>query len=555
MTWIPYDGAEYLDFDGVVSTCESLAEAHPDWVALETIGTSRQGRPILMLTVSRQDGGIGDRPAFWLDGATHCAEWAGVMAALYSVSRWVEALTTGNAAETAWFSAHAIHVVPVISVDGYVHMHAGGHFVRSTLRPPRDGRPRFGLDPCDIDHDGEIRWMRWRHPTGPYTVDHAHPAGFRLRNLDDNPDDACFVATEGQFLFWDGARWLEADREFGLDLNRNFPGSWRPQSMFGMDGGIHPLSEPESRAIVDAVAARPRIGAALTNHTFTGALLTQPYRPDSPLGKPDLRTMERLAKDAARGTDYRVLRVHPDFTYDTDNPIAGVWADTLSTVFGIPGYTLELWDPYRFAGTEVPDLGTFFLWPDQDVLDKLFDAFAKEIGGWVPWNVVQHPQLGVIEVGGLRHMRTIRNPPDRLLPAECERGFLVADRMRRALPRVVVYTNAELVGDDIVRLEAIVENQGFLPTGGTRHAETIGAAAPIHLSLETDGVIVDGEPEVNAGWLDGWGSHQVEGAAQRLYPRLPARGARARVTWVVRGGRSLRVRWDAGRAGAGVTRV
>ena len=47
--------------------------------------------------------------------------------------------------------------------------------------------------------------------------------------------------------------------------------------MFGMDSGDYPLSEPESRATVEAFRARPRIAAAVTNHTYTGCILTHPY--------------------------------------------------------------------------------------------------------------------------------------------------------------------------------------------------------------------------------------------------------------------------------------
>ena len=52
--------------------------------------------------------------------------------------------------------------------------------------------------------------------------------------------------------------------------------------------------------------------------------------------------METLAREAVEGTEYRVFRVHPDFTYDPNKPIVGVWADTMCTVFGVAGFTLEL---------------------------------------------------------------------------------------------------------------------------------------------------------------------------------------------------------------------
>ena len=37
-----------------------------------------------------------------------------------------------------------------------------------------------------------------------------------------------------------------------------------------------------------------------------------------------------------------MFKVVPDFTYDPKKVIVGVWSDTMSTTFGVPGYTLEL---------------------------------------------------------------------------------------------------------------------------------------------------------------------------------------------------------------------
>src|SRR5210317_870395 len=103
MSWTAYDGSTYLDFTAVEAFCRDLAAAHPDWVTLEELGRSHHDRPLLLLTLSRTDGDVSRRPGFWLDGGTHAAEFTGVMAVLYSVSRWIEQLQNNDEAATDWF--------------------------------------------------------------------------------------------------------------------------------------------------------------------------------------------------------------------------------------------------------------------------------------------------------------------------------------------------------------------------------------------------------------------------------------------------------------------
>ncbi len=559
MTPIPFD--RYLSWHEIAATCRQLAQEHPDLVTLETIGSSRQGNSLLLLTVASPEGPpVADRPAFWLDGGTHAAEWTGVMSALYSVQRWIQGLRAGDPELRDWFSRNAAFVMPCMSPDGYQALHDGAPFLRSTLRPPREGQLRVGLEPRDMDGDGEVRWMRWRHPAGPYVQDEEIPLFMRARRLDDDPSAAFFVCSEGEFLEWDGQRWAAAPLRFGLDLNRNFPGHWQPFQMFGMDGGEVPLSEPESRAVVDAVRARPGIAAALTNHTYTGALLTQPYRDPSPLSAADIDLMEALAKDAVRGTGYRCIRVHPDFVYDPKQAIVGVWADTLSTVLGIPGYTLELWDPFAFAGVDNARPAEFFRMPDEQVLRGLFRRFAAGEAGpeaVTPWRPCLHPQLGEVEIGGLDYMRTVRNPPDALLRAECEKGHAVAERVRRSLPRLSVQVQERDLGGGLREIQAVAENQGFLPTSGLLLAEQQGMVARLQLRLELGpGLsLATGSAAVDIGHLDGWGSMRVGASRHALYPALPARGHRAVARWVVLGDGPVAVSWEGGRCGRGRTQT
>lgn len=559
MVFVPYRGEDYLDWPATLAWCEAAVAAVPQWLALETLGHSREGRVIPVLVVGARGEAAERGSAFWLDAGTHCAEWTGVMAALYAVSRWVEGLLAGDPALTAWFSAHRAFVLPCVSPDGYDAMHRGEPFLRSTLRPPRDGRPRVGLDPSDLDGDGEIGWMRWRHPAGPFVFDDpARPWRVRHRTLDDDPNDAFFLASEGRFLAWDGFRWTEAALEHGMDLNRNFPGHWAPFEMFGMDGGTYPLSEPEARAMVDGLAGRPRVAAVLSNHTYTGCLLTQPYRDPSPLDGGDVALLEALAGEAVRGTGYRVIKVHPDFRYDPKVDVVGVWADTVAVTFGMPGYTLELWDPYGFAGEEVRDPARFFKEPDLGVIGRMLDAFAAADPGCVrPWRAFQHPQLGAVELGGIDYMRTVRNPPVRLLAAECERGFVVADRLRRAVPELRVCAEVEELGAGVRELRVYVENVGYLATSGLRRGERVGAAPPVVVRVVAGpGVEVEGGGAQSLGWLDGWGALQAGPARHPVYPGLPLeRGHRALARFRVRGEGRLALEWDAGRAGAGSLEV
>ncbi len=552
----PYGADRYLRWPEVEAWCRAAAAAHPEWCALETLGQTAEGRPLLLLTLGAAGADRDRRPGFWLDGGTHAAEWTGVMSAVHTASRWLEGLVDGDKALRRWFEAHTAYVMPCMSPDGFDAMREGRPYLRSSLRPPPEGTVRVGLDPQDIDGDGAVRWMRWRHPAGPFVPDPDLPVFMRPRRLDDDPSEAFFFCDEGRLLEWDGHRWISAPLAHGFDLNRNFPAHWSPFSMFGMDGGDYPLSAPESRATVDAFAARPAIGAGLTLHTYTGALLTQPYRKNSPLDGGDLLLMEQLGKEIVEGTGYGCSKVCPDFMYDPDKPIVGVWADAMAVTFGVPGYTLELWDPFKAAGVENEKPTDFFVKPDPKVVRGLLAHFAQIDGAVTPWKPFDHPQLGPVEIGGLDYMHTVRNPPVAELAAECARGFAVADRLRRALPRVAATAHIAPLGDGSSRIELVLENGGYLSTSGLGRGAGLRGTPPVSATLHAgDGLErVHGAAGQGLTHLDGWGGNRGWGG-HPIYPGLPAGGHRAVASWIVRGSGTARIEWSGGRGGRGALQV
>ena len=543
-----YRADRYLRWPEIESFCRSLPQRCPELFRLTEIGTSRGGRPILLVTV-----GLGDeverRPAIWVDGGTHASEFTGVMATLHALESWASRHESDDAALFDQFATTTAFVAPCLSPDGYDYMREGGPFIRSTLRPPPAGAPLTGWEPSDMDGDGIVRQMRWRHPAGPMVPDDSARTLMRPRTLDDDPNDAWFVASEGRFVDWDGHRWVQAPRRFGIDLNRNFPAGWAPFSMFGMDSGAYATSEPESRAAVEAVRNRPTIAAALSHHTYTGCILTQPYAKESPLSDAEIRLMHDLASDLVEGTGYRVYKVHPEFTYDPKSPVVGVWSDTLATVFGIPGYTVEFWDPFGAAGIDNTNPVEFFRDPDVNKIKKVVGFFESEFPELVQeWTPFQHPQLGEVEVGGLDYLQTIRNPPPSRLVAELEIGTKATERLLNAVPRVVAHLDVERAGD-ATRVTLVLENTGYLSTAALRPSqECPGVSACIELDA---GRVLDGAEARFLEHLDGWGVARATSARNAVYPGLPAKGHRQVATWWVEGASQLTIRWTAGRAGAG----
>src|SRR3989338_1896353 len=557
MTWTPYRGESYLDYPAVVEWCDKLAKANPNWVKLEEIGKSRHNRPILLLTLGDMNSDYLSRPAFLTDGGTHASEWTGVMTVLYTISKWIEGLNNNDKNLSDWFNRHTVFALPCISPDGFQAIHEGEPIMRSTLRPPKESEARSGFEPCDIDEDKVVRMMRWKHPAGSFVIDEENPLLMRPRRLDDSVDKAYFFCREGKFLQWDGMGWTGASYKHGIDLNRNFPGSWKPYSMMGMDGGDYPLSEPESRVVFDAVVQRPYIGAAVTNHTYTGCLLTAPHRPEDGLPDNDILMMEALAKEAVTGTGYRVFRFYPDFVYDPKNLITGTWDETLTCHLGIPAYATELWDPYGFCSIQQENPARAFMVPNFEHILQMMHKFSSLPNTMTKWKSFEHPQLGAVEIGGIDYLRTIRNPPTDLLAAECQKGFQICDRIRKALPDVRVKTQLTKISENTVKLECIFENYGYLATNLLQHAETLRypPKSSVKITASDNIKIVEGMLEQSVPSLDGWGMLSSIFKRHPTYAMLPQKSNATKITWLLQGNGSITIQWKMGRAGKGIEKI
>jgi len=148
-----------------------------------------------------------------------------------------------------------------------------------------------------------------------------------------------------------------------------------------------------------------------------------------------------------------------------------------------------------------------------DPKEQALLAFSdKELGGkgFIEWKTFKHPTLGDIEIGGQVPYASNTPPPamiDVLLKGQVPWVFQIADR----LPRVkIAKTETKDLGGGLYRLEAWVENTGYLPYPAAmgRRNERI---SPVIVSLDGTGfTVLDGKKRASVSEVGGHSSKSVE---------------------------------------------
>ena len=528
----------FYRYDDLTAILRGWAAAHPDLLRLESIGRSFEGRDIWLCTVTRFDTGPAEeKPALWIDGSIHATELTGTVAATYLLNRLLAGYGTDQRV-TAALDTRAFYVVPRLNPDGAELVLADTPmFPRSSVRPYPLTDQQDGLIEEDVDGDGRVLSMRVVDPNGPWRVAAEDPRLMVPRDPFDVADEGPFyrVLPEGRLQNWDGVTIEMAPPLWGLDMNRNYPMEWSPEGKQS-GAGPFPTSEPEIRAMVEAVTARPNITGSLHYHTMSGAHL-RPYsaHPDDEFPTNDLRTYKLIGERGTTLTGYPAVAVFHEFKYDLKDTISGAADDWMYEHRGVYAWTTEFWSPMRTAG--ITDFHLIEWLRDHPVADDLkllawCDANLPPGEGFVPWYPFEHPQLGPVELGGIDSLNYFTNPPLALLEAEVARHADFALFHLLISPRLAVReVSASGVGDGAWLIRAVVENTGWLPTNVTDKAVERKAVRPLafEISLPDGAKLVGGEAKVEAGQLTGralrrslywWGSDDVT-------------TDRAKVEWVV----------------------
>lgn len=548
----------FYRYDELVALLHDIAREHPDLVTVEVAGKSHEGRDILVVTLTQaKTGPAAEKPAFWVDGNIHATEVAASAATLHLI----DTLVRGYGQDpdiTRALDTRAFYVCPRINPDGAEWALADRpKWVRSSTRPyPHDEEEIEGLTVEDIDGDGRILQMRIPDPNGPWKTHPDEPRLMIRRDPVETGGTYYRVVPEGSLADYDGFTLRVKRRREGLDLNRNFPASWR-QEFEQQGSGPYPTSEPEVRAIVDFIVRHTNITGGITFHTWSGVLL-RPFEhlPDEEMHAEDLWVYQATGKKGTELTGYPNISVYHEFRYHPKSVIGGTF-DWIYEHLGVYCWVVEIWSPMREAGiAEYKYIDWFRDHAPEDDLKLIRWSDEKLDGvGHIPWKPFDHPQLGRVEIGGWNRFHAFSNPPPKYLPREVARfprwvvwNALISPKLE------LVHAAAQAVDQGTFKVTLVVQNAGWLPTYVSRRAleRKVVRGLVAEVTLPPGASLVQGKAREEHGQLEG---RAYKHTGVSFWPEQNVTDDRLKLEWVVRGKAGDSVEIVARHERAGVVRA
>lgn len=487
----------YLNHEEMTWLLHDWAQRFGDLLAIESIGTSPEGRDIWLATVhDTRCSPAAEAPGLWVDANIHATEVTASAAALELI--WALISPHADAMAQRTRQTRTVYVVPRQNPDGAdAALAPTPVFYRS--------RPRHAPDPHadepgprieDIDGDGRVLLMRIPDANGWWCRCEREPRLLRPRMPHEDPAELeCYdVRPEGPGTPPPG------DNGVGpLDLNRNYPYQWRGEAE-QPGAGSGPMSEPEVRAVVDAIRARPNLGAYLSYHTYSGVHLI-PFGDRATLEPADAERYQTLAAMAQALTG---LPTEPTLAYWGDMPVYGTSDDWFYDEIGGVAWTTEFWNPLAAAGVERMLTEYWSDWNEDE--ERALLRWADEVAPgecYVDWYRYEHPQLGPVELGGWDQLLLVNPPPSVLTDALAgHAAFGMAYAL--ALPELeLTLEGVARMPDGLLRVDVTVANTGWLPTHVTDRALLAGAGPSVTCAIDAPGVEVVGAREVDLGQLSG----------------------------------------------------
>lgn len=472
----------YYSYNGITAICQKIANAYPQLAKLESIGKSYQNREIRVLTITNFDKGKPDeKPAFYIDGNIHSNEIQGAEIALYTAWYLTECFAQNDFIRQL-LNDKVFYILPTINPD------AREHFLKqpNTAHSPRagvvplddDGDGRIDEDKFDdLNNDGHITMMRRKNPNGRFVQDNDDPR-YMVRVAPDKNGEYEMLGYEG--LDNDGDGRVNEDRTGNYDPNRDWGWNWQPG--YVQRGALkYPFSLPETRAVADFIMAHQNIAGAQTYHNFGGMILRGPGTNDANyiITKKDKMVYDNIGKRGQKMLPgYRYMVLYKDL-YE----VYGGEIDWLYGGRGIYTFTNELYTGYLMFHKKNNNF-----WGNRKEQYE-FDKYMLFNDAFVEWEEYEHPQHGLIEIGGFKK-NYLRAHPGFLLEADAHRNMAFTLYHAYHTPKLeITGIEEQKLGGGLFQITVTVANKRLTPTHSGQDLK-YNITRPDYISIEGADVLV-----------------------------------------------------------------
>jgi hypothetical protein len=484
----------YHSEDVIYAWMRRWAEKYPELIDLYEVGKSFEGRPIYQMTfTNKKTGKDTDKPAAFFEGGRHSGEVTGTESVLYLAKYLLENYGTDTEV-THLLDTKTIYLKPVNNPDGHNLYMNTAQSNRSTVRPADDDGDGLKDEdpPDDIDGNGVILTMRWKdEKKGTWIPDPKDSTGRIMKRV---PAGKGIYLTSSEGIDNDGDGRINEDGIGGLDLHRNYPENWRPESEMTGRGnaqrgaGEYPLSETETRAVVLFLLSHPNVYVINSMDTSVPMHLRPPSTSPSEerMYPEDLKWYKMFDEIGKKLTGYeKAGDVYND--YGNGEPIFGHGPDFGYWYYGAIWYGDEIWNGGRFKdynGDGTIDQIDMLIWDDKE----------NDSIGFFNWKPFKHPVYGDIEIGGFDPKFFSQNPPAKHLEKWIRNETLFNLEMVKYLPELS-WENIEVrkiksykSDSTDYQLKISFRNTGKLPTALKQaHLVKIVTDDKVVLDLDTTG--------------------------------------------------------------------
>jgi hypothetical protein len=465
--------AQYNDHRTMIQKSNALAKEYPSLCSVNTLVKSKGDREIIVLSI-----GTGDRdkkPGIAIVGGIDGSHLLGKELALGFAATLLK--ESGSPDIKNLLGKITFYVFPDVNPDATEQYFSKLKYERNTNSRPVDEDKDFITDEDpyeDLNSDGFITLIRVNDPSGSFMECPDDKRVMMLADLSEGQAGSYMVYSEGIDNDKDGK--FNEDGPGGVNFNRNLTYDYEE---FGVNAGLHPVSEPETKAVLDFLFDHFNIYATFAFGTQNNLAQDPQDRQAGARGQASGEGQDPSAGQTSSRRQGSWMRQNRKITsvLESDDVIIKHVAKRYREITGVKGSppvkpahgNFMDWSYYHYGRYSFSTPAWWFPAEKNKNMEAEFLKYASENNMddvFVPWTEIDHPDFPgkKTEAGGIKPFVMINPPADKLEELITKNYEFIVEIAAMHPELEFLDADVENMGDNVFRVSVKVHNKGIFAT-------------------------------------------------------------------------------------------